>query len=89
MIEKFKESMMLEFDMTDLRMMHYFLDTEIMQYVGGFFIYQRKYVHDILNMCEMKNCNPATTPIEKGLKLAKNADGIRVASTLYKQLLEA
>ena len=38
MIENFKRSMMVEFDMTILRTMHYFLRVEVVQYVGRIFI---------------------------------------------------
>lgn len=31
MFEEFKQSMMVEFEMTDLGMMHYFLDIEVIQ----------------------------------------------------------
>ena len=43
MFAKFKRSMMLEFDMSDLGMMHYFLGIEVVQSAVGNFITQRKY----------------------------------------------
>jgi len=49
MFNKFKESMMIEFDMTDLGMLHYFIGIEIMQSTVGIFIFQKKYMQDILN----------------------------------------
>ena len=48
MIDSFlKSSMMLEFDMSDLGMSHYFLGIEIVQSVEGIFISQKKYVREI------------------------------------------
>ena len=38
MLKNFKQSMMLEFDMFDLRMMHYFLGIEIVQSAIGIFL---------------------------------------------------
>jgi len=38
MFDKFKESMMREFDMTDLGMMYYFLDIEVVQSTAYIFI---------------------------------------------------
>ena len=38
MFEKLKQSMMLEFDMSDLGMMHYFLGIEVVQSAAGIFI---------------------------------------------------
>ena len=46
MFEKLKKSMMVEFDMSDLGMMHYFLGIEIIQSSTGNFISQKKYVQE-------------------------------------------
>lgn len=43
-IEKFKQSMMSEFDMSDLGIMHYFLSIEVIQSTAGIFISQKKYI---------------------------------------------
>lgn len=38
MFENFKKSMMVEFDKTDLGIMHYFLNNEVTQSAAGIFI---------------------------------------------------
>ena len=48
MFESFKKSMMDEFEMSDLGMMHYFLGIKVVQ-SAGIFIYQKKYVQEILD----------------------------------------
>ena len=78
---------MVEFEMSDLGLMHYFLGIEVMQTVNGIFIGQKKYVHDILERFQMKDCNPVSTPTEFGLKLNKDHGGKKVDSTLYKQIV--
>ena len=87
MFEKFKKSMMAEFDMSDLGKMHYFLGIEVVQSADGIFVSQRKYVQEILNRFQMSNCNSVSTPVEVGLKLIKEPGGKRVDSTLYKQIV--
>ncbi|KAF7150925.1 hypothetical protein RHSIM_Rhsim02G0113200 [Rhododendron simsii] len=87
MFEKFKESMMAEFEMSDLGKMHYFLGIEVVQLPAGIFISQKKYVQEILDRFQMKNCNSVSTPTEFGLKLTKDHDGKKVDSTLYKQIV--
>nr|XP_048324153.1 secreted RxLR effector protein 161-like [Ziziphus jujuba var. spinosa] len=87
MYENLKESMMLEFDMTDLGLMHYFLSIEVVQSATGIFISQKKYVQKILDRFDMKDCNSVTTSMEKGLKLVKDSGGKMVDSTLYKQIV--
>lgn len=84
MFERFKQSMMLEFDMYDLGKMHYFLGMEVVQSKVGIFISQKKYVQEILNKFQMSNCNRAATPTEVGLKLVRNSDEKKVDNHLYK-----
>jgi len=51
------------------------------------FISQKKYVQDILDRFQMKDCNPVSTPTEFGLKLNKDHEEKKVDSTLYKQIV--
>ncbi|CAL5343355.1 unnamed protein product [Camellia sinensis] len=46
-----------------------------------------KYVGEILDRFQMKDCNPVTTPSESGLKLNKDNGGTKVDNTLYKQIV--
>ncbi|KAL8160788.1 hypothetical protein V2J09_012277 [Rumex salicifolius] len=59
MFARFKQSMIFEFDMSDLGKMHYFLGIEV-----------KKYVQEILDRFQMAKCNPTATPTEDGLKLS-------------------
>ena len=61
MFEEFKKSMMDEFEMSDLGMMHYFLGIEVIQSGDGIFGFQKKYVGDILDRFQMKDCNLLST----------------------------
>jgi len=88
MFEKFKQSMMLKFDMSNLGMMYYFLGTEVVQSAVGIFITQRKYAREILDRFGMKNCNLVETPIEVGLQLVKYPEeGRKVDSRVFKQIV--
>lgn len=87
MFEEFKKSMMAEFEMSDLGMLHYFLGIEVVQSDKDIFISQKKYVQDILDRFEMKDCNPASTPTEFGLKLNKDRNRTRVYSKIYKKIV--
>ena len=69
-------------------MMNYFLDIEVMQYTTESFISQKKYVREILDKFQMKNCNSDSTLIETGLKLLKYLERRKVNNTLYKQIVE-
>ncbi|XP_057982378.1 uncharacterized mitochondrial protein AtMg00810-like [Malania oleifera] len=78
---------MVEFEMSDLGMMHYFLGIEVVQSANGIFISQKKYVQDILDRFRMKDCNLVSTSTEFGLKLNKDHEGKKVDNTLYKQIV--
>ncbi|XP_028126303.1 uncharacterized protein LOC114323043 [Camellia sinensis] len=89
MFDDFKQSMMIEFDMSDLGLIHYFLGIEVAQTFAGIFISQKKYVREILDKFQMANCNFVGTPIELGLKLIKDHEGKKVDITVYKQIIES
>ena len=87
MFKEFKQSMMVEFDMTDLGKMSYFLGIEVLQKTDGILISQRKYVQEVLERFNMEQCNPVHNPVVSGFKLVKDEDGVRIDSTLYKQMV--
>ncbi|KAK3012760.1 hypothetical protein RJ639_008108 [Escallonia herrerae] len=82
MLEEFKKSMMIEFEMSNLGMMHYFLGIEVVQSTYGIFISQKKYVREILDRY-MEN------PTEKHLLAAKRIfrylQGTRDFGLFYKK----
>ncbi|XP_015163075.1 uncharacterized mitochondrial protein AtMg00810-like [Solanum tuberosum] len=86
-LKVFKKSMMVEFDMMDIGMMHYFLGIEVVQSADGIFITQKKYSQEILGRFQMKSCNSASSPTKFGSKLTKEPRGRRVDNTLYKQIV--
>jgi Reverse transcriptase (RNA-dependent DNA polymerase) len=63
--------MKLEYEMTDLGMMRYFLCLEIKQEKSGIFISQGAYAWEILQKIGMSDCNLVATPMELGAKLSK------------------
>lgn len=87
MFAEFKRSMMLEFDMTDLGKMRYFLGIDVVQEFDGIFIGQKKYVLEVLERFGMDKCNPVHNPIVPGEKLEKYEDRARVDGTYYKQVV--
>lgn len=87
MFVDFKNSMMAEFDMTDLGKRKYFLGIEVVQTTTSFFIGQKKYAQEVLERFHLENCNPIGTRTELGLKLTSDLDGERVDSTYFKQIV--
>nr|AFP55578.1 copia-type polyprotein [Rosa rugosa] len=87
MIEKFKSSMMHEFEMTDLGEMKYFLGVEIRQSAEGIHLCQSKYAREVIERFGMGKSNPVRNPIVPGSKLSMEAGGAVVDGTLFKQLV--
>lgn len=88
MVEIFKQSIMKEFDMTNVGFMSYFLGIEAVQNDDGIFISQKKYIGDLLRKFKMDSCNPAKTPVKVGTKLTKKGEGLLVDPTTISNLLE-
>lgn len=76
-----------EFELTNLGLMKCFLGNKVDQTEKGIFIYQKKYVKDILARFKMTKCKPANTPIATGTKQSKQDKGLAINPTLYKQLV--
>lgn len=89
MIKRFKQFMMHESDMSVLGMIHYLLGIEVVQSDSGIVLCQKKYVQEILGKFGMLDCNPNTTPAEKGMKLTKESARRGVDSTIYKQIVKS
>ena len=86
MLVKFKNSMKLEFDMTNLGM-KYFLGVEILQNFEGIYISQKKYAKEVLEKFKMEKSNTVKNPIAPGVKLVRDEEGVKVDATMYKQLI--
>eukprot|EP00253_Pinus_taeda_P032121 PITA_32121 len=63
LIQHCKRDLALEFDMTDMGLMHYFLGLEVWQEDGHIFLGQGKYEGDILRRFRMEDCKPVATPM--------------------------
>ena len=87
LLNEFKRSMKDEFDMTDLGKMRYFLGIEVIQKADGIFICQRKYVAELIKRFGMQNYNFVCIPIVPGQKVGRDEAGVKVDSTLYKQMV--
>ena len=69
MIQDFKQSMVKEFEMTDLGLLAYFLGLEVKQCSNGIFVSQAKYATEVLKKFAMEDCDLADNPVEYGTGL--------------------
>ncbi|GKB07978.1 putative RNA-directed DNA polymerase [Tanacetum coccineum] len=68
-ITKLKKNLFTEFEMKDLGRLKYFLGIEVLRSKQGIFMYQKKYVLDLLAEIGMVDCKPADTPMIVNQKL--------------------
>nr|GEY05871.1 putative ribonuclease H-like domain-containing protein [Tanacetum cinerariifolium] len=68
-IKGLKEGLFTEFEMKDLGNLKYFLGIKVLRSPKGIFIFQKKYILDLLVEIGMINCKPADTPMMVNQKL--------------------
>jgi hypothetical protein len=85
-IEKFKQQMTGEFEMSDLGLLSYYLGIEVNQeeYLT---IKQTAYAKKVLDQFGMGECNETKYPMEPGLKLHEDKHGEKVDATNYRKMI--
>jgi hypothetical protein len=88
-IKLFKEEMTTVFKMSDLGLLHYYLDIEVKQSMSGISLSQGAYTMKILERSGMTGCNPCHVPMEACLMLSKQSTQPLVDTTTeHRQELE-
>ena len=83
----FKKSMMEEFEMIDLGLLHYFFGIEVKQTDEGIVFSQQKYAKDLLKKFKMESVVLCSTPMEANLKLSKDDESEEVDASIYRSLV--
>ena len=86
-LAEFKASMMKNFEMTNLGLLHYFLGLEVKQCDDGVFVSQRKYATDLLKKFHLAKCNAAATPMNINEKLQLDDDLGNANAKLFRSLI--
>ena len=82
-----KSDLASEFEMKDIRPMHYFLGLEVWQRSGEIFLEQGKYVLEILKRFRMQDSRPMATLMVTNLKKIDSSISKLANSTQYMQLI--
>jgi hypothetical protein len=86
-ISKCKRKLVVEFEMKDLEMMHYFLGLEVWQRQDEIFLNQGKYAVEILKRFGMLDCKAMATPMVSNLKFLQDMTSETVDVTLYRKMV--
>ncbi|XP_039128856.1 uncharacterized mitochondrial protein AtMg00810-like [Dioscorea cayenensis subsp. rotundata] len=86
-VERFKEQMMMEFEMSDLGLLSYYLGIEVEQQKDRIQLKQSAYAKKVLSQFEMTDCNAAKYPMETKMQLHKDLEGTPVDCTEYRKII--
>nr|ABA98050.2 retrotransposon protein, putative, unclassified [Oryza sativa Japonica Group] len=87
LVVDFAETMRREFEMSMMGELSYFLGLQIKQTPQGTFVYQMKYMKDLLRRFKMENCKPISTPIGSTAVLDPDEDGEAVDQKEYRSMI--
>ncbi|KAG6514647.1 hypothetical protein ZIOFF_025016 [Zingiber officinale] len=82
-INKFKQQMMIEFEMSDLGLLSYYLGIEVEQQKSRILLRQSAYAKKILSQFQMADCNATKQPMEPKTQLHKDLEGTPIDTTEY------
>ncbi|KAG6475509.1 hypothetical protein ZIOFF_064731 [Zingiber officinale] len=86
-INKFKQQMMIEFEMSDLGLLSYYLGIEVEQQKSRILLRQSTYAKKILSQFKMADCNATKHPMEPKTQLHKDLEGTPVDATEYRRVI--
>ncbi|WVY89158.1 hypothetical protein V8G54_034672 [Vigna mungo] len=81
--------MRIEYDMTDLGKLNYFLGLEFIETASGSFLHQQRFINEVLKRFNMIECNSTTIPVIANLKLTNQSEEENVDASLYKQIIRS
>ncbi|KAG6530658.1 hypothetical protein ZIOFF_012901 [Zingiber officinale] len=86
-INKFKQQMMTEFEMSDLGLLSYYLGIEVEQQKSRILLRQSAYAKKILSQFQMADCNATKQPMEPKTQLHKDLEGTPIDATEYRRVI--
>jgi hypothetical protein len=88
-IRSFKEEMASAFKMSDIGLLHYYLDIEVKQSASDISLSQGAYAMKILERSDMTGCNPYHVSMEARLKLSKQSTQPLMDATTYLSIVRS
>ncbi|KAG6471158.1 hypothetical protein ZIOFF_072259 [Zingiber officinale] len=86
-INKFKQQMMTEFEISDLGLLSYYLGIQVEQQKSRISLRQSAYAKKILSQFKMADCNATKHPMESKTRLHKDLEGTPVDATEYRRII--
>jgi hypothetical protein len=86
-VQWFANSMKIEFEMSMIGELSYFLGLQVNQSSTGIFISQEKYLKEMLKKFQMEDYSPVSTPMVVGCKLSKDGISLNVDQRKYRSMI--
>jgi hypothetical protein len=86
-IQWFANSMQIEFEMSMIGELSYFLGLQVKQSSAGMFISQEKYLKEMLKKFQMEDSFTVSTPMVVGCKLSKDDISHDVDQRTYRSMI--
>ena len=86
-ILKLKKMLIAKFEIKDVGNLRYFLGIEVARSEEGIFIFQRKYILDLLKKTGILGCNPADTPMDSTKNSNQSEEMVPVDKGRYQRLI--
>jgi hypothetical protein len=86
-VQWFANSMQIEFEMSMIRKLSYFLGLQVKQSFAEIFISQEKYLKEMLKKFQMEDSSPVSTPMVVGCKLSKDDISPDIDQRTYRSML--
>lgn len=87
LFEEFKRVLIKEFEITDIKLVAYYLGIEVKQKEEEIFISQESYAREILKKFKMNDFKSISMPAESEVKLSKHDESVDVDPTFFKSLV--
>ncbi|GJZ54580.1 ribonuclease H-like domain-containing protein, partial [Tanacetum coccineum] len=81
LLQRIIDSLHKEFDMTDFRVLNYFLGISVVRHSTGLFLSQKKYALQLLERAHIVHYNPSWTPVNTKTKLGP--DGVPICLYMH------
>ena len=85
--DKFVEEMKKEFEMSMIKEMKYLLGLQIIHNEEGIFIYQTKYLKNLLKIFGLETCKPIGTPMVTRHKLSTKDETPSIEQKKYRSII--
>ena len=89
MVRHFANQIQVEFEMSLMGELTYFLGLQVTQMEDSTFLSQSKYAKNIVKKFGMENASHKRTPAPTHLKLSKDTSGANVDQSLYRSMIRS